>query len=143
MTDAYKRKHSSSSCELETSLTSINNTNVQKNKIKQKKKGKQNLNQNTISETLETDKIETNKAQVEEMADIKTTLADINTKLENLFSGKDSTFKLMIVDIINQTKNKFLKSVENRIEILEGKLFEKEKENDKLKENVTLLEQQV
>ncbi|KAH3786522.1 hypothetical protein DPMN_164629 [Dreissena polymorpha] len=63
--------------------------------------------------------------------------------LKNLFSGKDSSFKLMIVDIINQIKNEYLKSVENRIEIHEGKLFEKEKENDKLKEQVTLLEKQV
>ncbi|KAH3781832.1 hypothetical protein DPMN_159739 [Dreissena polymorpha] len=77
------------------------------------------------------------------MAEIKKALADINTKLENLFSGKDFSFKLMIVDIINQTKNEFLKSVENRIEILEGKLFEKEKENEKQKEQVTLLEKPV
>lgn len=136
MTDASKRKHSdSSNSELDTSLNSL--TPDKNTKIKQKKKkGKQNTNQDTISETIETEIID-------EMADIKQALVDMNTKLENLFSGKDSRFKQMIVDIINQTKNEFLKSIENKIDILEGKLFEKEKENDKLKEKVTILEKQI
>ncbi|KAH3898484.1 hypothetical protein DPMN_022717 [Dreissena polymorpha] len=49
----------------------------------------------------------------------------------------------MIVEIINKTKDEFLKSVEHKIEVLEGKLFEKEKENDKLREKVDRMEEQI
>ena len=34
---------------------------------------------------------------------------------------------------------KFLQSVSHRIELLEGKLFEKDEENDKLKKEITTL----
>ena len=47
----------------------------------------------------------------------------------------------MIVDIINQTKQEFLKSVEKKIEALESKLFDKETENDKLKLKIEHIEQ--
>ncbi|KAH3896097.1 hypothetical protein DPMN_020270 [Dreissena polymorpha] len=77
------------------------------------------------------------------MADIKQELANISKKLENLFSGQDKSFKQMIVEIMNQTKDEFLKSVEHKIEVLEGKLFEKEKDNDKLKEKVDRLKKQI
>ncbi|KAH3769905.1 hypothetical protein DPMN_171186 [Dreissena polymorpha] len=133
MSNASKRKHiGSSSSELD---SSVQITPDKQNTRQKKKKGKR-LNQEKDLVEIETESI---------MAEhqIKEELKAINEKLTNIFSGSDSSFKQIIVDIINQTKQEFLKSVEKKIEVLESKLFEKETENYKLKLKIEHIKQEL
>jgi CII-binding regulator of phage lambda lysogenization HflD len=129
MSDISKRKHSDSSgSELDTSIQQHNDKQTIKQK---KKKGK---TQEIITEEIEVTMAET---------DIKKELAAINVKITNLCSGTNSALKQVIVDTITLMKDDILKSVMHKLDILEGKLFEKEKENDNLKSKINQLEKQL
>ena len=67
-------------------------------------------------------------------------LKEINKKMENVLTKNDTFLKDMIKTTLDQMKDDLLKSVFHRIELLEVKLFEKEKENDLLKSKLTDLE---
>ena len=70
---------------------------------------------------------------------VRKELKEINTKLSNVISKDDVYLKVIIKDTFQLMKDEFLKSVSHRIDILEGKLFEKEEENDKLKSKIKYL----
>ena len=70
----------------------------------------------------------------------------MNKKLENVLTKDDSNLKELFKNLIKEMKTEIVESVTHRIELLENKLFEKEKENVNLKEtiealNITLEEQ--
>ncbi|XP_053373645.1 uncharacterized protein LOC128546645 [Mercenaria mercenaria] len=67
------------------------------------------------------------------MKSIQTELKQINKKLENVMTKNDETLKTLIKETIQTMKEELLASTEKKVEILEGKLFEKEKEIDKMK----------
>ena len=125
-----KRSETSSSSELENSLSV--DTNTDKNKKKKSKKmttikekgGKEKGSASTISE--ENDKI---ASQLKEM----------NQKMANVLTKDDKSLKRMMKSIFNDMKEDFLQSVFHRIELLEAKIYEKDKENDKLKSQITEL----
>ena len=48
-----------------------------------------------------------------------------------------------ITDVINQMNDALLNTVEKKIEFLEGKLFERDQDNDKLKAKITELENKI
>ncbi|KAH3779800.1 hypothetical protein DPMN_157606 [Dreissena polymorpha] len=73
----------------------------------------------------------------------KKELAAINEKLTSLCAEKNSALKQIIVDTITLMKDDILKSVEHTINVLESKIFEKEKENDTLKSKISQLEKQL
>ena len=75
--------------------------------------------------------------------DIMRQLSEINKKLSNVITKGDGTIREMIKDIFQQMKDDFLKSVSHRIDILEGKLFEKDKENESLKKKISELENDI
>ena len=123
-----KRNHSdlSSISELDTSNSS---PQVQSKKKKKKGKGASKKEQSESSEAMAT---ETEKC----FADVRKELKQINSKLSNVISKDDVYLKEIIRDTFQLMKDEFLKSVSHRIDILEGKLFEKEEENDKLKNKI-------
>ncbi|KAH3897168.1 hypothetical protein DPMN_021353 [Dreissena polymorpha] len=63
-------------------------------------------------------------------------LAAINEKLTSLCTGKNSALKQVTVDTITIMKDDILKSVEHKINALESKIFDEEKENDTLKSKI-------
>ena len=75
--------------------------------------------------------------------DISRQLTEINKKLSNVITKGAGTICEMIKDIFQQMKDDFLQSVSHRIDILEGKLFEKDKENDTLKKKIGELENDI
>ena len=69
-------------------------------------------------------------------------LKQINSKLSNVLTKDDNSIKDLVRETLKMMKEDFLESVSNRIDILEGKLFEKEEENTKLKEKIEDLEKE-
>ena len=63
----------------------------------------------------------------------------MNKKLENVLTKDDSNLKELIKNLIKEMKTEIVESVTHRIELLENKLFEKEKENVNLKETIEAL----
>ena len=80
------------------------------------------------------------KSPTTTIPDINRQLSEINKKLSNVITKGDDTIREMIKDIFQQMKEEFLKSVSHRIDILEGKLFEKDKENESLRKKIAELE---
>ena len=74
--------------------------------------------------------------------DLHAQLKQINKKLSNVLTKDDNSIKDLIRETLKTMKNDFLESVSHRIDILEGKLFEKEEENTQLKEKIEQLEKE-
>ena len=66
-------------------------------------------------------------------------LTEISKELSNVITKDDGILRELIRDIFQQMKDEFLQGVSHRIELLEGKLFEKDEENDKLRKEITSL----
>ena len=126
--DKRKRGSKSSTSDLETSLSKT----TQKPKTKKPKQ----KNKETIDEKQSDDKMSENDQ------DIQIQLKEINKKLSNVLTKDDNSIKNLIRDTLKMMKNEFLESVSHRIDILEGKLFEKEEENTKLKKKLEDLEEE-
>lgn len=73
------------------------------------------------------------------MKSIQLELNQINKKLENVMTKDDGSLRETIKCMIKQMKDELLQSVEHKIEVLESKLFNKEKDNDQLKEQIKKL----
>ena len=67
----------------------------------------------------------------------------INEKLSNVLTKDDSNLKTMIKEIIEQMKEELIASVAQKIDVLEGRLFEKEEENENLKSDIETLNKQI
>ena len=80
------------------------------------------------------------KVMEDSNSDIASQLKAINTKLANVITKDDSTLQTLIRETFKEMKEELLKSVSHRIDILEGKLFEKEQENDEFKEKIKKVE---
>ena len=68
-------------------------------------------------------------------------LKEMNKKLSNSITRDDDSLRQLIKDTFKQMKDEFLHSVSHRIDILEGKLFDKEIENEKLQQKIKTLEE--
>lgn len=132
-----KRSELSSISELDTS------SNSPKTEKKQKKKKNKNMNSKTQKGSESAKKEENNPDIGLTSPELTRQLSEINNKLSNVISKDDGFLREMIKDIFQQMKDEFLKSVSHRIDILEGKLFEKEEENDKLKKEITGLNKEI
>lgn len=53
-----------------------------------------------------------------------------------MVSKEDGSLRSIVKEVFAQMKEEFLKSVSHRIDILEGKLYEKESENGNLRTEV-------
>lgn len=74
-----------------------------------------------------------------DLIEIRQQLRQINDKLANVLTKDDGNIRAMMKEMITQMKEELLKSVVYRLDILEGNLFTKDQENDKLKEHVKSL----
>ena len=124
--DKRKRSEKSSCSDFDTSLDQTERTD---NKNKQSKK------KSKIVTSLEPQ----TSASMSDL-DLKKQLNEINKKLSNVITKDDDSIKNMIRETFLLMKTELLESVSHRIDILEGKLFDKEEENSKLKEKLELLE---
>ena len=135
MQDAKKRKGSDLTSELDSSMYSPAKNDAVKPK---KKKPKANSDKNT-KEPIHDQSEQKDKKEQKETAEINKQLADINMKLSNVITRDDGFLRGLIREIFQQMKDEFLNSVSHRIELLEGTIFEKNEENDKLKEEIEKL----
>ena len=134
MSDSKKRNRS----EISTSEvdSSINESPIVNPKKKQSKK-KQKDNQENMSE-------KSNKSESDlTLQTIKQELCQINLKLANVMQKDDGSIRTIIRETISEMKEELLKSVEKKIDILESRLFDKETENDKLKEKINRMDKQL
>ena len=127
-----KRSDTSSASELENSLNSENTS--EKNKKKKSKK------MTTIKEKAS--KVQTSKTEKENDT-IAAQLKELILKMSNVLTKDDKSLKTMIKGIFKDMKEDFLKSVFHRIELLESKIYEKDQENDKLKEHIQKLNEKI
>lgn len=81
------------------------------------------------------------ETQIKASIEMNKQLSEINKKLSNVVTKDDGFLRELIRDIFQQMKDEFLKSVSHRIDILEGKLFEKDQENENLKKEIHDLNQ--
>lgn len=123
MADKRKRASETSVSELDSSIEASNKPTA--NTKQKKKKGK-------VGESEPIPEV-----------DISKELREINQKLSNVITKDDSSLKDAITDVINQMKDALLNTVEKKIEFLEGKLFERDQDNDKLKAKITELENKI
>ncbi|MCG8044712.1 MAG: hypothetical protein N0E48_03345, partial [Candidatus Thiodiazotropha endolucinida] len=98
--------------------------------------------------TEKTEKV--NNSIQEEAEEMETTkdvitkqLAEMNTKLSNVMTKDDGSLRTIIKEVFQQMKDAFLASVNKRIEILEGRLFERHQDNENLNKTVNSLNKTV
>lgn len=110
-----------------------------KNKNKQKKK-KSKQQQGKFQEIEEEESDASDQGYKElDSRTILHEIREINKKLENVITKDDGSMKVMMSSLINHAKEEILKSVEKKLEVLESKIFEKQVENDKLRDSVATL----
>ncbi|WAR27363.1 hypothetical protein MAR_013067 [Mya arenaria] len=131
-----KRSETSSVSELDTSRTKgIEAEGTTKEKQKKKKSKKAEINEDSDMADI--------KEIMKQWKQINTKLERLESKIEKAVLKGDGTIRSSIKDLMTEMKEDLLKSVTNRIEILEGKLFEKEESSEKLAQKVTALEEQL
>lgn len=129
-----KRKNTSTSSTSECSIVEDKEAEEIGGKKSKQKKKKSKVTEQTISE--KEDSVE------EAYSVLQNELREINKKLNNVVKKDDNSIKDMMREIIKEMKDDLLKSVIGRIEKIEGYLFETQKENDKLKEEIRQLKQE-
>ena len=70
-------------------------------------------------------------------------IAKMNNQFSMVMMKNDSELKATIRDLLVEMKEELLRSVYKSIEVLEGKLFDKETENSQLLSNIKTLEQEI
>ena len=125
MDSKRKRGDVSSVSELDTSTNSPETSTKSKPKKKKPKNSEdqtQKIAENPIQET------KTNETS----NDLSEQLKMINHKLSNVLTKDDVNLKSMIKEIVQQMKVELIATVSNKIDVLEGRLLDKEEENEKL-----------
>jgi len=146
-TDQSKRKRSEISSTSDLSFME-DSQNVPEGKQKKPKK-KKSKNTEMISEFDETNSdLEDIKMQLKDVAKqmkqfcakIDRMESQMNTKIDKTVKRDDGSLREIMKELLTEMKEDLLKSVMHRIEIIEGKVFEKDQEKDKMKERITILE---
>lgn len=155
--DDNKRKRSevSSTSELETSLNEVKTQTTPKQKKKKKKEQLSDANIDCIEE-LDTEEPNVSgfKKEIEsvlkQMRQINSKLERldgsmnrVNSKLEHVVMKGDGSLRETLKDLIKEMKDDLLKSVINKIEIVESKVFEKEQECDALRTSLKTMESKI
>lgn len=131
-----KRKRKIESSVSETSLVEGNKSPTQENDGRKTKQKKKKSKVSATEEERKSDDAEISKT-------IEKQLKEINQKLSNVVTKNDAFLKDMIKEIVSEMKEEVLKSANSRIDILEGTLFCKQQENDKLKDELGKLKKQL
>ena len=149
-----KRKDISSISDLDTSGTALSSPSAgQQKQSKAKKKKKktakvekpgQQAGSNTKSSPQSKTQASGQSGQTEmDSSEISRQLTEINKKLANVMTKDDGSLRNLIKEVFQQMKDEFLDSAYKRIEILEGRLFERDEESDKMKKKVNDLDKTV
>ena len=133
-----KRKEISSVSELDTSGATNNPQEEQSRKQKKKKKPKTDA---VVSESINQEESQSKGAP--SYPNLVKQLEEINRKLSNVLRKDDGFLRDLIKEMFQQMKEEFLGSVNKRIEILEGRLFEKDQDNDNLLKDIEKLNTQI
>ena len=142
-----KRQVVSSTSELDTSVTE-ERTPLDKQK---KKKSKQKGNETNSIEKDNTSPIVHEKSEIKDLIiqmrqmnsklqHLDSSISTINKKLENVMEKGDGSIRAMMNEMIGQMKESVVQTVVKSIEILEGKLFEREEKCDKIEAELKDLE---
>ncbi|KAH3812801.1 hypothetical protein DPMN_141240 [Dreissena polymorpha] len=147
-----KRKRSealSSTSELENSMSEQAAPN-KSNRKQQKKKSKNNddpINENDMEPKVVDDELNEVIKQMKQMNSklerVESAMKKMDSRLEGTIKKGDGTIRETIKDLLLEMKEELLKSMVNRIEVLEGKLFERDMENDKLRTREETLEKSI
>lgn len=129
-----KRSELSSISELDTSSNSPKTDTKPKKKKSKSMSGKKQTEHNTN---------EGKSTEADSSIEMTRQLSEINKKLSNVITKDDGFLRELIREMFQQMKDEFLKSVSHRIDILEGKLFEKEEENDRLRNAIAGLNKEI
>lgn len=133
--DEKKRKRENSSMSSCPDIdSSLNTSQLSESETK---RGKQKKKKSKVEEKGSSKEKTDYKAQ--ELSTIMEHIKSMNTKLENTMTKNEKNLRQMIEEIVNKTKNELLKSMEMKIDVLEGKLFEKQQESDNLKKSIEKL----
>lgn len=131
----------SSTSELETSITENNADSGQQKLEKQKKQKQKEIQTMTTEKQTEGSPLETMEL-MNEMKLIKKHLEKLDNsmksfdhKLGNVMMKDDTSRKSVMKNILNEMKDDLLRSVNKTLEVIEGKLFDKETEIDKLQKD--------
>ena len=131
-----KRKEISSVSELDTSGATPKEEQSRKQKKKKKPK--------TDAEVSEsTNQIESQSKGAPFYPNLVKQLEEIKGKLSNVLRKDVDVLRDLIKEMFQQMKEEFLGSVYKRIEILEGRLFEKDQDNDRLLKDIEKLNTQI
>lgn len=133
-----KRSELSSISELDTSGNTSTTPNKEK---KQKKKKNKSSRKEVDSESMKGGDQSAEPGLCP--SEMNRQLAEINKKLSNVITRDDGFLRSLIKEVFKQMKDELLQSVSHRIDILEGRLFDKEEENDKLKKEIYTLNKEI
>ncbi|KAH3895604.1 hypothetical protein DPMN_019769 [Dreissena polymorpha] len=141
----------SSTSELENSMSEQATPN-KSNRKQQKKKSNSKNNDDPINEIdMEpkvvddelTEVIKQMKQMNSKLERVESAMKKMDSRLEGTIKKGDGTIRETIKDLLLEMKEELLKSMVNRIEVLEGKLFERDMENDKLRTRIETLEKSI
>ena len=133
-----KRKEISSVSELDTSGATNNPKEEQKQNQKKKKKPKTDTD---VSEPTKQEESQSKGSPP--YSNLGKQLEEINKKLSNVLRKDDGFLRELIKEMFQQMKEEFLGSVYKRIELLEGRLFEKDQDNDRLLKDIDELKKRI
>ncbi|KAH3880540.1 hypothetical protein DPMN_004456 [Dreissena polymorpha] len=150
--ESKRRKRSealSSTSEQENSMSEQATPN-KSNRKQQKKKSKNNddpineidMEPKVVDDEL-TEVIKQMKQMNSKLERVESAMKKMDSRLEGTIKKGDGTIRETIKDLLLEMKEELLKSMVNRIEVLEGKLFERDMENDKLRTRLETLEKSI
>lgn len=77
------------------------------------------------------------------LGEVDRSIAEIKVRMGNVMTKDDRSIRQTIQDFLQQMKDELLASVNKNIEVLESRLFDREREHDELRERVGTLERKI
>jgi len=134
-----KRKasaHSMSECDTSVNEEKIDITRESNKKTTQKKKKPK-------GELYDISENEADRKNIQSFSELNSRLNTVVDTIEKIASNSSRELRETMKNILSEMKDSLLESVSHRIEILEGKLFDKDEETDKLTNRIQTLEKEI
>ncbi|KAH3694931.1 hypothetical protein DPMN_082376 [Dreissena polymorpha] len=137
--DHKRKREASSISEVD---SSVNETpKVDKQKKKKPKQKSAAMQSEKVKHTEDDNDVVTQMKIInKKLEKLDSSMNSVNKRLDNVIIKGDGTLHKTIKDLYAEKKDDLLKSVVKNVEVLEGRLFEKEQEIDKLKTRSHVLE---
>ncbi|KAH3805361.1 hypothetical protein DPMN_086643 [Dreissena polymorpha] len=137
--DLKRKREASSVSEVDSSVNETPKIDKQKKK-KPKQKSAAMQSEKVKHPEDDNDVVTHMKIINKKLEKLDSSMISVNKRLDNVIFKGDGTLHKTIKDLFAEMKDDLLKSVVKNIEVLEGRLFEKEQEIDKLKTQSQVLE---